>query len=373
MARPGKPWWWARRKCWAATIDGDRKSAPKSIGRKEEGRAWAWYEAARAGGAAMPDAGTVQAICEAYVQWDLSRVHAGDRDAKAHYSCRIKAERVGNARVAGERFGDLDVATVRHDHMGGLLAAWKAEGLSPGYRRELCILAKTIFRWAARPVDGRDRLIPESPFAGAKPPPAPPPAERYATRAEAARWLRWLWRSGRRDFALLQRCLIHTGARPSEVARASWGEVRWGEGGEGMAVLVRKQWKSARRTGKVRRVYIPGRLHRMLLRRRGEPDARLFVSPRGLPWTSNNLGTTTSRLRDEAVDAGVDLPKEGPDRLTCYRWRHTAASTLLMAGVPVSTVAELLGTSVQMIERTYKHLLSSHLADAASLLSRGRS
>lgn len=372
MARPGKPWWWNERKCWAATIDGERKTAPRSIGRKEEGRAWAWYEAVRAGGASAADSGTVKSIFESYLQWDRRRVASGDRNAKAHATCCIKVQRLCDAPAGVGRFADLDAALVRHDLMDRFQARWKAEGLSPGYRRELAVLTKTIFAWAARPVDGRDRLIPESPFAGVKPPPAPPPAERYATRGEAARWLRWLWRSGRRDFALLQRCLIHTGARPSEIARATWGEVRWGEGGHGMAVIVRKEWKSARKTGKLRRVYVPERIHRMLRRRSGAVDAHLFVTPRGLPWTSNNLGTTTSRLRDEAVEAGVDLPKEGPDRLTCYRWRHTAASTLLMAGVPVSTVAELLGTSVQMIERTYKHLLSGHLAEAAAVLARRR-
>lgn len=45
-------------------------------------------------------------------------------------------------------------------------------------------------------------------------------------------------------------------------------------------------------------------------------------------------------------------------------------SSLLMQGVPISVVAELLGTSAQMIATTYGHILSGHLADAAEALAR---
>jgi integrase len=71
----------------------------------------------------------------------------------------------------------------------------------------------------------------------------------------------------------------------------------------------------------------------------------------------------------QAIDAGVPLLKdEGPDRLICYRWRHTAASKLLMDGVPIAVVADLLGTSAQMIAKVYGRILDEPLANAASLL-----
>ncbi len=56
-----------------------------------------------------------------------------------------------------------------------------------------------------------------------------------------------------------------------------------------------------------------------------------------------------------------------------YRFRHAAASTLLMLGVDVPTVAELLGTSAEMIYRNYGHILDKHLEQAAGkLLGAGR-
>ena len=75
----------------------------------------------------------------------------------------------------------------------------------------------------------------------------------------------------------------------------------------------------------------------------------------------------------EAIEAGAKLLDTGHQRLTNYRWRHTAASTLIMMGVELSTVAELLGTSEEMIRRHYGHLLDKHLATAAEKLTRKRS
>jgi integrase len=70
--------------------------------------------------------------------------------------------------------------------------------------------------------------------------------------------------------------------------------------------------------------------------------------------------------------AAVPVADEGHNRLVNYRWRHTAISTLLMLGVDVPTVAELTGTSPEMIYKTYGHLLDAHLAAAAEKTIGGR-
>lgn len=372
MARPSKPWWWAARKRWAATIDGVRRVAPEWIGKGDVHDAWEWHREASRKADPTP-VGMVDGLCELYLRWDETRVKSGDRDAVTHAGWTGRLNRVCGTVVPGGKFGRLPVARVQPDHLDALDAAWRAEGLSPGYRRALATTIKTTFAWAARRQAGREALIPASPFAGTPLPSVPAPAERYATRKEAAAWLRWLWRSGRRDFARLQRVLIHTGARPSEITRATWGEVKWPDDPGRPAVLVRTEWKAARKTGRARRVYLPVRLHRSLRRRAGPPGEPLFTTPRGKPWAPANLATTTAQLRRAAIKAGAPLVDSGADRLTNYRWRHTAASTLLMAGVPVSTVAELLGTSAGQIQRTYGHMLSDHLAEAAAKLAKGGS
>jgi len=100
-----------------------------------------------------------------------------------------------------------------------------------------------------------------------------------------------------------------------------------------------------------------------------DPDSTIFQSPRHQPWTASNLATTTQRFLKQAIDAGVPLLKDkGPDRLINYRWRHTAASSLLVRGVPIAVVGKLLGTSAKMISEVYGHILDEPLAHAASQL-----
>ena len=164
-------------------------------------------------------------------------------------------------------------------------------------------------------------------------------------------------------------------ARPSELTRATWDEINWNgwkdKAGHSGAIVTRTEWKSARKTGEDRRVYLPASLCRSLRRRMEavpDPDSTIFQSPRHQPWTASNLATTTQRFVKEAIDAGLPLKSAGPDRLVCYRWRHTAASKLLMDGVPIAVVADLLGTSPQMIAKVYGHILDGPLSDAASRL-----
>jgi integrase len=374
MARKPKPWWWEQRGRWAATIAGERRLAPPEIGHGDEHAAWEWHRRElRAAGASTPSV-TVDVILDAWIAWDKARVAAGARSRAAHKSARSAMLKACRTVVAGRKFGRHLAADVMPAHADALMAAWAAEDppVSRGYRAKVLQTLATAFRWAASPSVGRAALIDASPLDGLRLPAVPDPEERFAERGEAAAWLRWLWRRGHRDFALLQRVLIHTGCRPSEITRATWGEIRWDamadRAGNGMAVLTLKAWK-ADRTGRVRRVYLPPRVVRPLLRRRGRPADLLFTSPRGHPWESAGLSNYVTRYRRQAIKDKVPIRDTGPDRLTNYRWRHTAAGTLVMSGVDVATVAELLGTSVKVLLRTYVHLLSGHVAAAASRLA----
>ena len=378
MARTSKPWYWEARKCWATTLNGKRYTAPKTVASEHE--AWAWHKSIVEGSLrATVGKRSVADVCELYLEWDEKRVNAEQRDAQSHDLIVIKLSRVCATVVAGVKVGKLPATSIRGQHLKSMLLEWRGEKkkdgkrLSVNYVRDLASTFKAVFNWAV----GQDPLlVPSYPFAKTPLPKAPKPASRFATRKEAAQWLRFLWRKGLRDFALLQRCLVHSGARPSELTRATWDEIDWDgwkdKVGHSGAIVTRTEWKSARKTGEERRVYLPASLRRSLRRRMEglpDPDSQpIFVSPRHQPWTASNLATTTQRFVKEAIDAGVPLKSSGPDRLICYRWRHTAASKLLMDGVPIAVVGKLLGTSAKMISEVYGHLLDESLADAASKL-----
>lgn len=378
MARPGKPWWWAARGRWAATVAGVRYTAPPALGPRDQHAAWAWHAELLKGQRPRRTGDLdLAALCECYLAWDAERVAAGQRDARAAETMAYRLTRICRTLIGGSKAGAMRAAEIDPGHVEDMMRAWAARKLSAAYVRQLVSDLKAVLRWASRRRGSRAPLLEQDPLAGLGLPAAPESPERFATRSEAATWLRWLRRRGLRDFALLQRCLIYTGARPKELATATWGDIRWRShrtpAGHWMAVLVLARWKAARATGRLRRVFLPARLCRSLLRRFdavSDLDGLIWSAPRGGAWSSSNLATFTARQRDAAIAAGLPFKAEGPDRLVNYRWRHTAASQLVMDGVPIATVAELLGTSVKVLARTYAHLLQGHLGDAAERLGR---
>lgn len=428
MPQKAKPHWHPGVKLWYANIgpkgeDGRRREryAPASIGPKDEGRAWEWFHEERKRFLAeetpvTPDRITVRALGDLYLQ-HAEGLRDDGRLSAVHY--RSKTHHVGHL---AERLGGRLVRTLTPADVGDLVAALlrpepgrKPERYSENYAANICSTISAMFNWgvAAKHLDA-------NPVRGFAAPVVPISPERFAERAEAAVWLHHLWRRSPpvaaarkydRIHALMQRVLIHSGARPGELCCLLWSDIKW-TGWTGLygrqcarAVIPFDRWKTGEVTGKRRTIYVSPTLTRALRRayeRPGRHATHVFIHGRGRgakgdgePWESGSrLSGTVRRIRTElvekrreilaAIEAGMDVPAadrrlaavairdEGDDRLTNYRWRHTAASTLLMMGVDTLTVAELLGTSPEMIFRHYGHILDDHLATAASKLAGGR-
>lgn len=86
----------------------------------------------------------------------------------------------------------------------------------------------------------------------------------------------------------------------------------------------------------------------------------VFPAGNGHPIAAHNLGVRT--MRDACMEAGLE-PR------SLYSLRHTAATILLTDGVDVKTVAERLGTSPQMIWRTYGHVVPETRSAARDKIS----
>lgn len=89
------------------------------------------------------------------------------------------------------------------------------------------------------------------------------------------------------------------------------------------------------------------------------PTGPLFRNSRGQSWNRNSIRCRFRRLRKKLnLDKGV----------VAYAYRHTFATAGLEEGVPIATMAELLGhTSPKMITEHYGHLdqKTAHLREAA--------
>jgi integrase len=78
------------------------------------------------------------------------------------------------------------------------------------------------------------------------------------------------------------------------------------------------------------------------------PDAPLFAAPDGKPWK----GFTYCKPVAAAVRAaGL------PDETILYTLRHTFITECLTGGLSTLDVCRLVGTSLQMIEKHYGHLV----------------
>ncbi len=67
---------------------------------------------------------------------------------------------------------------------------------------------------------------------------------------------------------------------------------------------------------------------------------------------------------------GIYARRAGIGGLRLHDLRHTAASQMLMAGIPVSVVAERLGCTEANILRTYRHFIPGSDQEAADLMDR---
>ena len=89
-------------------------------------------------------------------------------------------------------------------------------------------------------------------------------------------------------------------------------------------------------------------------------DAPLFTRFNGKAWDKNSWKIPIA----DAVKA-ADLPKGAP----AYTLRHSTITDLVTAGLPLLTVAQISGTSAEMIEKHYGHLIRDAALDALASLA----
>lgn len=160
-----------------------------------------------------------------------------------------------------------------------------------------------------------------------------------------------------RAFQLPLIALRHSGCRPGEVAAVRIEHVQ-------RDTWVMSKHKNRRKKKRPRVVYLSPCLQTLTrIAAHGRSKGPLFKPASDRGWQYSDLRRRFERLRKRAkVDSKCVL----------YSFRHTWITDALIAGVDVATVAEMAGTSIQMIERHYGHLSqrSEHLRSAAVKMSK---
>jgi integrase len=116
------------------------------------------------------------------------------------------------------------------------------------------------------------------------------------------------------------------------------------------------------KTGKPRRIQLPKEAAKLLSAQASNklPGAPLFMRANGKTWDKNSWKLPIAT----AVNA-AELPGES----TAYTLRHSTITDLVSAGLPLLTIAQISGTSAEMIERHYGHLASDAAVKALGELA----
>jgi integrase len=116
------------------------------------------------------------------------------------------------------------------------------------------------------------------------------------------------------------------------------------------------------KAGNDRRILVPDAAAKLLAEQGKDklPAAPLFMRRGGARWDRN----TWKKPITQAA-AAAELPAE----TTAYTLRHSTITDLVMAGLPLLTIAQISGTSAAMIERHYGHLVGDAARKALARLA----
>lgn len=116
------------------------------------------------------------------------------------------------------------------------------------------------------------------------------------------------------------------------------------------------------KSGRPRRIVLPAEAAELCAGQAKDksPGAPLFARANGKRWDKE---TWKAPIRQAVVDAKL------PEGATAYTLRHSTITDLVNAGLPLLTVAQISGTSAEMIERHYGHLAASAAAEALAGLA----
>lgn len=194
---------------------------------------------------------------------------------------------------------------------------------------------------------------------------------RFLTQGEADKLLAELSLRSRdmHDIAMLS---LYTGMRAGEIHALQWGNVDFQD--DSIKILDPKN-------GRNRMAFMTPEVKSMLQARYNEQPKGVLVFPgrngQKRRWVSDtfdrvvtSLGFNNSGEYSEH-EGGIILPEQITDarqKVVFHTLRHTFASWLVQRGVPLYTVAELMGHSTIDMTQRYSHLAPDSLRNAAMTL-----
>jgi integrase len=194
--------------------------------------------------------------------------------------------------------------------------------------------------------------------------PAPPRQDRTLTPDEVHRVLEAAAAEAR--VLVILRIAYETGLRLGEILALTWADV---DVAEGSISVAPKPWWEPKTAAAVRTVFAPDLVrwldtYRSTLRHRGDDDRVCQMDPRrGKPWTHR----VHEVLRGVYDRVGIE------GKSPTHSLRHTVASEMVQAGVPIHVTQKHLGHSSPAVTLgIYAHAQRDGLRAAAEALGEQR-
>lgn len=339
MPRPPKPWYRSERDGWYVKVDGKAILLARGKDAKADAqKAFHKLMAERGDGRAQPAPARLLAgqVVARYLAHLDRRVESGDL---AQTSWRDADDRT-KAFVA--RWGAFPASELVPADVDAWIRSEPSWG--PTRRHDVAGAVKAAFRWAAD-----QGVLASDPLARLT---KPTRKQRRELTLTGETWKAAVGAIVSAEFRGLMEFVHATGCRPSEACRL---EARHLDLSRGIAVL---DGKTTARTGKPRVIPLPARIVEALRARAAQrPAGPLWSTEDGNPWCKDSINCQVRRLRTRLKRAGVP----GAETIVAGELRHLFATDALESGVPIATVAELLGhADTRMVSRNYGHLSDRH-------------
>jgi integrase len=221
---------------------------------------------------------------------------------------------------------------------------WEKKRSGASVNRELNDLSP-IFSLAVRM-----GMIEKNPASKARRLPEAKNRLRYLTLEEAATLLDLARKRRSKDIYLLVLMALDTGLRRGEMFNLKWEDIDYMQG---------QIWIRETKNATPRYAPMSDRVREELLRRPRRIDSDFIFPGRA------NGKTLSNGVREVFVDL---CQRAGIKDFRFHDLRHTFASHLVMAGIPLHTVGELLGHKTPGMTMRYAHLSPEYLKRAVSSL-----
>lgn len=224
----------------------------------------------------------------------------------------------------------------------GYIEAREQEGVKDGtIRREIGVL-RAALRLAVK-----DKWLASEPLLDA--PSVPPPRERFLSHDEIGRLIQAAYLLHLKVFVVLA---YHTGARKGAILDLTWDRVKFDER------LIEYE-RAGRQQSNKRRASVPmNSVVVSLLQTAYELRTTDYV----VEWRGKPVRAIRTAFDDACARAGIA-------GCSPHILRHTSATHMVMAGVPLREIARYLGTTEAVVELIYGKHAPDYLRNAAESLA----